>query len=85
MVQAIINLSEEEDKFLNIYKAQRGIKNKNQAIKEMIQERIEQEKEDLEFARRTEEAYQAYERGEFTSMKAEEFVKHLESMIKDDD
>ena len=54
MVQAIINLSEEEDKFINIYKAQRGIKSKNQAIKEMIQERIEQEKEDLEFAKRTE-------------------------------
>ncbi|MFP4401840.1 MAG: hypothetical protein ACLFPL_01275 [Candidatus Nanoarchaeia archaeon] len=85
MVQAIINLTEEENKFLNVFKAQRGIKSKNLAIKEMIKEMIEQEQEDLEFAQRTEKAYQAHGRGEFTKMRAKEFVKHLESMIKDED
>lgn len=33
--------------------------------------------EDLEFARRTEEAYQRHERGEFISMEAGEFLKKL--------
>ena len=78
MVQAIINLSEEEDKFLNIYKAQRGIKSKNQAIKEMIQE-FEKHLDDIEFARRTEEAYQAYERGEFTRMNYDDFIKEIKN------
>jgi AbrB family looped-hinge helix DNA binding protein len=36
-------------------------------------------KEDLEFARRTEEAYKSYERGEFTSSSAEEFLKQLKT------
>ena len=34
-------------------------------------------KEDLEFARRTEEAYKSYERGEFVSMPADKFLKEL--------
>lgn len=33
--------------------------------------------EDLEFARRTEEAWQAYERGEYTSSTAEEFLEEM--------
>ena len=32
MVQAIINVNEEEDRILNIVKAQHGLKNKSQAI-----------------------------------------------------
>tara|TARA_Y100000034_G_C6752453_1_gene334620 strand:+ start:586 stop:708 length:123 start_codon:yes stop_codon:yes gene_type:complete len=32
-------------------------------------------KRDLEFERRTEEAWKSYERGEFISMDAEEFLK----------
>lgn len=34
--------------------------------------------EDLEFARRTEEAYKSYERGEFKSMDAKDFLKEIE-------
>lgn len=38
----------------------------------------EQFKEDLEFARRTEEAYKRHERGEFKKMSAEKFLEELE-------
>jgi len=34
-------------------------------------------KEDLEFARRTEEAYQRHDRGEFIRMNYEDFLKEL--------
>ena len=34
--------------------------------------------EDLEFARRTEEAWKSYERGEFIEMDADEFLKEVE-------
>ena len=34
-------------------------------------------KEDLEFARRTEEAWKRYEKGEFVSMPMDEFLKEL--------
>ncbi len=33
--------------------------------------------EDLEFARRTEEAWQRHDRGEFTRMSGEEFLKEI--------
>lgn len=33
--------------------------------------------EDLEFARRTEEAWQRHDRGEFTRMSSEEFLKEM--------
>ena len=33
--------------------------------------------EDLEFAKRTEEAWKRYDKGEFASMDAEEFLKEL--------
>jgi AbrB family looped-hinge helix DNA binding protein len=35
-------------------------------------------KEDLEFARRTEEAWKSYGRGEFKSMDAKDFLKEIE-------
>lgn len=35
-------------------------------------------KEDLEFSRRTEEAWKSYERGEFKSMPVDDFLKALE-------
>jgi AbrB family looped-hinge helix DNA binding protein len=35
-------------------------------------------KEDLEFARRTEEAYKRHERGEFKTLSAEKFIEELE-------
>jgi len=34
-------------------------------------------KEDIEFARRTEEAWKSYERGEFTEMDFDEFMKEV--------
>ena len=36
-------------------------------------------KEDLEFARRTEEAWKRYEKGEFITMDADEFLKKLKT------
>ena len=33
--------------------------------------------EDLEFARRTEEAYKKYERGEFKTMEMDDFIKEM--------
>ena len=33
--------------------------------------------EDIEFARRTEEAWKRYEKGEFKSMKMEDFIKEM--------
>ncbi len=38
----------------------------------------EKAKEDLEFARRTEEALERYDRGEFHSMSGGDFLKELE-------
>lgn len=35
--------------------------------------------EDLDFARKTEEAWESYERGEFTRSTAEEFLKELKT------
>lgn len=32
MVQAVINLGDKEDKFLNVFKAKKGIKSKNEAL-----------------------------------------------------
>ncbi len=38
----------------------------------------EEMKEDLEFAKRTEEAWQMYERGEFITQPADKFLEELE-------
>ena len=38
--------------------------------------------EDLEFARRTEEAWKAYDRGKFIEQDADEFLKDLERWAK---
>lgn len=40
-------------------------------------------KEDLEFARRTEEAWKRYEKGEFVSQDANGFLKDLKKWVKD--
>lgn len=53
------------------------IKNNNQLIMKKATELDKNLKEDLEFARRTEEAWKRYEKGEFKSMPAEEFLKEL--------
>ena len=54
------------------------IKSKKQLILKKANEFDKKLAEDLEFARRTEEAWKRYERGEFKSMDAEEFLKELE-------
>lgn len=53
------------------------IRNKNQIILKKASDLDEQLKEDLEFARRTEEAWKRHEKGEFTRMSGEEFIKEI--------
>ena len=53
------------------------IRNKNQIILKKASDFDEQLKEDLEFARRTEEAYKRHERGEFIKMDFDEFIKEM--------
>ncbi len=47
-------------------------------ILKSVEEFDENIEEDLEFARRTEEAWKSYERGEFNSRPVDEFLKELE-------
>ncbi|MEK6950013.1 MAG: AbrB/MazE/SpoVT family DNA-binding domain-containing protein [Nanoarchaeota archaeon] len=54
------------------------IQNKDQIIMKKASKLEQNLKEDLEFARRTEEAWKSYERGEFKSMDSKEFLKALE-------
>lgn len=54
------------------------IKDKGRLILKKATSADENFKEDLEFARRTEEAYKRHERGEFIQMDAEDFLKELE-------
>lgn len=53
------------------------IKNKNQLILKKAKDFDKKLEEDLEFARRTEEAWKAYDRGEFTEMDFDEFIEML--------
>ncbi|MBI4155289.1 AbrB/MazE/SpoVT family DNA-binding domain-containing protein [Candidatus Woesearchaeota archaeon] len=53
------------------------IRNKNQIIVEKVSEFSKKLEEDLEFARRTEEAWRKYEKGEFVEMEFDEFLKEL--------
>ena len=55
------------------------IKNKNQFIMEKTTRLNEKLKDDLEFARRTEEAWKEYKQGKFTSSSKEEFLKELKT------
>ena len=50
---------------------------KNSIIMRKASEMDKKLKEDLEFARRTEEAWKRYERGEFISMPADKFLEEL--------
>jgi len=54
------------------------IKNKDQLILKKATGYDKQMAEDLEFAKRTEEAWRSYDRGEFESMPVEDFLKELE-------
>ena len=54
------------------------IQSKGNLILKKVTNADENFKDDLEFARRTEEAWKSYERGEFVSMDSEDFLKKLE-------
>lgn len=53
------------------------IKNKDQIILKKASNLDKKLKEDLEFARRTEEAWRSYERGEFREMGFDEFLEEV--------
>jgi len=53
------------------------IKNGKQIIMKKASEMDENLKEDLEFARRTEEALKRYEKGEFISLPADKFLEEM--------
>lgn len=53
------------------------IRSNGQIIMKKASELDKKFKEDIEFARRTEEAYKAYERGEFIEMDFDEFIKEM--------
>ena len=53
------------------------IKNGQQIILKKMDDFDKNLEEDLEFAKRTEEAWKAYERGEFISMDADDFLKEI--------
>lgn len=61
----------EGDKFLII-------KDKSSFLLKRADDLDEKFKEDLEFARRTEEAWKSYEKGEFKSMPVDDFLSALE-------
>ncbi len=54
------------------------IQNDDQLIMKKAKDLDKSLKEDLEFAKRTEEAWKSYERGEFKSMDSKDFLKALE-------
>ena len=54
------------------------LKNKNQLIMKKATEFDENLLEDIEFAKRTEEAWKRYEKGEFKSMPFDDFIKEME-------
>ena len=58
------------------------IKNGKQLILKSVKDFDENLKEDLIFAKRTEEAWKRYEKGEFKSMDADDFTRML-NKIKD--
>lgn len=53
------------------------IKNKKQIIMKKATDLDKNLKEDLEFARRTEEAWKSYDRGEFKQMDFDEFIEEM--------
>ena len=54
------------------------IKDNNTILLKKANDLDERFKEDLEFARRTEEAYKRHERGDFKSLPANKFLEELE-------
>lgn len=56
------------------------IRDENRIILKKAEDLTEQMKEDLEFARRTEEAYKRIEAGEYKKMNVEDFLEELKSL-----
>ena len=56
------------------------IDNGRQFIIERVKDLDEKFKEDLEFARRTEEAWKRYDKGEFIEMDFDEFLKEVRKL-----
>ena len=54
------------------------VKDKNTLLLKQADDLDEKFKEDLEFAKRTEDAYRRHERGEFKKVSSDEFLKELE-------
>lgn len=54
------------------------IKDDDRIIIKKAENLTENMKEDLEFAKRTEEAWKAYERGEFIEIDADDFIEKME-------
>ena len=53
------------------------IKDDERFILKKVEKLTEKMKEDLEFAKRTEEAWKAYDKGKFISMDGDKFLKEL--------
>jgi AbrB family looped-hinge helix DNA binding protein len=53
------------------------MKNNNQIILKKVDDFSETFEEDLEFARRTEEAWKRYEKGEFKEMEFDDFIEEM--------
>ena len=54
------------------------LKNEDQIILKKVDKFSKNLEEDLKFAKRTEEAWKSYDKGEFKSMKTEDFLKELD-------
>jgi len=54
------------------------LKDEDRIILKKVNTLTENMKEDLKFAKRTEEAWESYERGEFISQPADKFIEELE-------
>lgn len=53
------------------------IRNKDQIILKKVEDFSKNLEEDLEFAKRTEEAWKSYERGEFIEMEFDDFIEEM--------
>ncbi len=75
MVQAMIKLDEKENRILNIIKGKYGLRNKNQAIKHIIDE---YEKNLLEPELKPEYIQKIRKRNEEPTIKIKDFKKHYQ-------
>ena len=76
MVQALVNLSEEANRTINVVKAKYGLKDKSEAINRMAKQ-YEQELLEPEFKPEFVERVLKAEKGHFTRVKPEDLEKHF--------